>query len=68
MTEKEFNSLPDRQHAWVLLENKLLVVIKEDTYFYVCGAWEGIIFYKDVELIELINKPEEYKNTKLYYE
>ena len=68
MTKEELNKLPNGQHAWVLLEDQLLVVMKEDKYFYVCGAWEGEISYKDIELIELINKPKEYKNTKLYYE
>ena len=59
-------------HCWALLNGELLVVIKNfaNTYgaFYdVCGGWEGSVKARDLELISIIERPPEYKDTLLYY-
>lgn len=56
------------QHCWAIMENKLVVVLKdEDEGYEVCGAWECGTSAKSLTLLEIINKPKNYDETKLYY-
>ena len=35
--------------------------------YEVCGAWECGISKNECEIIELVNAPKDYENTKMYY-
>lgn len=56
------------QHCWAMSAGKLLVVLKVyDESYEVCGAWECGIGADELELIEIIDRPEGHNDTKLYY-
>ena len=56
-------------HYWAIVRstNELLVVLKTDWYYEVCGAWECGIPAKDIEIIEKIDKPKGHETMVLYY-
>ena len=67
MTKEEYDKIEYGQHLWGLLDEELAIVAKDNIGFTICGAWECIIPFENITLIELINKPENYKNTEYYY-
>ena len=63
-----FEDLKIGQHLWVLANNELLMVAKFDNDGYeACGDWECGISKDECEIIELVNVPKGYENTKMYY-
>ena len=64
----KFEDLKIGQHLWVMSNNKLLMVAKFDNDGYeVCGDWECGIGKDYCEIIELVNVPNGYEETKMYY-
>ena len=64
----KFEDLKIGQHLWVLVEGKLLMVAKFDSYgFQVCGAWECGISPNECKIVKLVNVPKSHKKTELYY-
>lgn len=56
------------QHCWALSNCKLLIVLKAEAGGYdVCGAWECGIGADEIEIISVIDKPEGFDSTQLYY-
>ena len=56
------------EHCWATSDGDLMVVLKaEDGGFQVCGAWGCGIGIDNIELIGIINRPEGYEDTRLYY-
>lgn len=67
-TFMKFEDLKIGQHLWVLCSGELLMVAKFDNNRYeVCGPWECGIGKNDCKIVELVNIPNGYKKTKLYY-
>lgn len=56
------------EHYWALMEDKLVVVLKTKEGYEVAGPWEGGVGSNEVKIISHISKPQQYKNTELYYE
>jgi hypothetical protein len=63
-----FEDLKIGQHAWVIADEKLLLVAKfNNDRFDVCGAWECGISPSECKIVKLVNVPKKHKNTPLYY-
>lgn len=52
-------------HFWALMDDRLVVMLRCEDGFYVCGGWEGDIPIDKFEFVSEIKKPN---NTKLYYQ
>jgi hypothetical protein len=62
------NSVTIGQHCWALSLGKLLIVLKTSkTGYECCGPWECGIHSKELKIISIIDRPEGYENTELYY-
>ena len=58
------------QHCWALFRrtNMLLVVLKVTSNRYeVCGAWECGAAADDLDILAIIELPEDYKEYEIYY-
>ena len=56
------------EHYWAIERStsELLVVLKTDLYYEVCGSECGMPA-EDIEIIEKIEKPKGHENMVLYY-
>jgi len=72
----DISKLKPNDHVWALLDKKLVVAIfksvitthdKSGNYFLLAGDWEGRIDPKDITLIQIIEKPNDYVLTPTYY-
>lgn len=55
-------------HCWALSDGDLLVVLKdEEGRYQVCGAWECGIPVDELELLEVIPRPQGFEALRLYY-
>lgn len=52
-------------HVWALMDGKLLIALKKEKGYYVCGDWEGIVDLSFFDtFISVIEKP---LSKPLYY-
>ncbi len=69
MNKFHCTELQKGDHAWAIMDNKLVMVMYDGNYgFDVCGPWEGGVSHKDIFLIEKVEKPQGYESTLLYYD
>ncbi len=62
------NEVKIGDHCWALLNNKLLIVLKiSDSTYEVCGGWKSSVNIDKFNTISIIEKPEGYEDTELYY-
>ena len=62
-----FEELKEGQHLWVKSDNSLIMVMKLNNWYEVCGAWECGVDPADYEIVELVNVPKGYENFELPY-
>jgi hypothetical protein len=63
-----WEDLDINDHAWALMNDELLVIIKDSlNTASVCGAWEGAISPRKLEIIAKIERPQGHEKTPLYY-
>ena len=56
------------KHYWAISkEYGMLVVLKIDDAYQVCGPWECGVSEQHIEIIEEIKEPRGYEGYKLYY-
>lgn len=54
-------------HAWAVLQEKLVVVMRVKDGYFVCGPWECGVDEDEVILLERIERPKSAKEMPLYY-
>ena len=60
-------------HCWAIADEQLLIVLKtgksrhKESIYEVCGAWECGMMFSNIDIIEVIKKPENHSKNKLYY-
>lgn len=64
----DVNEIKNGQHCWAIHCDQLMVVLKTDGRFEVCGDWECGVSASDIKIIEVIEKPHTEKDTELYYD
>lgn len=63
------NELATGDHFWALLDSKIIMMMMDkDGDFTVCGPWECPIRESDFEIIQLVDFPDGYDASKLYYQ
>lgn len=64
-----FKELKLGQHLWVLHNTGMLMMVAkfDEKGYDVCGPWECGVSEEECKIIELIDKPEKYKTTEMYY-
>ena len=69
MKQLKFEDLKIGQHLWVLAYDKRLVMVAkfDNDGYEVCGAWEAGISKMDCKIIELVDVPKGYENTRMLY-
>ncbi len=62
------NEVKIGDHCWTILNNKLLIVLKiSDSTYEVCGGLNSSVNIDKFNTISIIEKPEGYEDTELYY-
>jgi len=64
----DIKKIKNGDHCWAISNDQLLIVLKTEGRFEVCGAWECGIRESDIKIIEVIKKPKKAETTKLYYD
>ena len=59
--------IPIGSHFWATSRGELLVILKTESGYQVCGAWECGMAFKEFEFVDFIIKPDETEGMKLYY-